>query len=214
MDEATGFLEGLSQTFATTFFYGNANTDPEQFSGLATRMSSLSATTNVIGSSGTGSDLTSVFGVQWNARYVHLIYPKGSAVGLMHEDLGLDTVEDSDGNKFRAYVDHFQWKTGLSVRDPRSIFRLANIESTGSSNIFDEDNLITLINRMPMSARGLVMYVNATLKTQMQIALKDKTNVNYTADSGDGLSGMPLLRFQGHPIRKSDAITITEAALT
>lgn len=214
MDEATSFLEGMSQTLATTFFYGNANTAPEQFSGLGTRMSSLSAATNVIGSSGTGSDLCSIFGVQWGRRRVHLIYPKGSTAGLMHEDLGIETVLDGSGNKYRAYIDHFQMKCGLAVHDPRSIFRLANIESTGVSNIFDEDNLIKLINRMPANASGLVMYVNSTIKSQMQIALKDKTNVNYTADSGDGLSGMPLLRFQGHPIRKSDALTITEAALT
>ena len=214
MDEAAGFLEGLSQTLADTFIYGNSATTPEKFTGLAPRMDDLAATANVIGEGGTGSDLTSIYLVQWNPRYVHMVYPKGSTIGLMHEDLGLDTVEDASGNKFRAYVDHFQIKAGLAVKDTRSIARLANIESAGTTNIFDEDNLITLINRMPMNARNVVIYANATVKTQMQIALKDKTNVNYTADSGDGLSGAPLLRFQGLPIRKVDAIKITEAALT
>ena len=214
MDEAAGFLEGMSQTMATTFIYGNSNTDPEQFTGLAVRMDSLAATQNVIGEGGTGSDLTSVYIVQWNPRYVHMIYPKGSSVGLLHEDLGIETVYDGSSTRFRAYVDRFQWKVGLAVKDPRSIARLANIESAGASNLFDEDNLITLLGKMPMGARGSVIYANATVKTQMQIAIKDKTNVNYTADGGDGLSGMPLLRFQGFPVRKVDAIVNTEAALT
>ena len=52
--------------------------------------------------------------------------------------------------------------------------------------------------------------------TQMQIRLKDKNNVNYTMDSGDGLSGMPLMRFQGIPIRKIDREILlnTEAAIS
>ena len=210
MTEAASFIEGMSQTFATTFFYGNSNTDPEQFTGLAPRMDSLAATQNVIGEGGSGSDVTSVYIVQWNPRYVYLIYPKGSSVGLLHQDLGIETVNDTDGNKYRAYIDRFQWKTVLAVSDPRSIARLANIESAGASNLFDEDNLITLLGRFPMSGRGCVIYANSTVKTQMQIAIKDKTNVNYTADGGDGLSGMPLLRFQGFVVRKSDAIINTE----
>lgn len=213
MDEATSFLNGLSKTMATTFIYGNANTDPEQFSGLATRMSALAATTNVIGAGGTGSDLTSIYIVQWSAQRVHMIYPRGSRIGLFHEDLGIETVEDSDGNKYRAYVDHFQWKTGMAVRDDRSIARIANIESSGTSNIFDEDHLITLLNRMPMEGAGASIYCNSTVKTQMHIALKEKTNVNYTADAGNGLSGVPIMRFLGRPIRMVDKIVNTEAAL-
>lgn len=214
MDEARSFLEGLSQTFENIFFYGNSNTAPETFSGLSTRMDALAATQNVIGAGGTGSDTTSIYGVQWGMGSTHMVYPKGSSVGLTHTHLGEDTLSDSSGNLYQGYRDLFSMKGGLVVKEPRSIIRLANIESSGTSNIFDEDDLITLLNRMRQSGAGTVLYCNATIKTQMEIALKDKTNVNYTADMGEGLAGVPMLRFRGNPIMKSDAITITETAIS
>jgi hypothetical protein len=101
------------------------------------------------------------------------------------------------------------------VRDQRSIGRLANIESAGASNTFDEDNLIKLLNNMNIGD-GTRIYCNETILTQMQIRLKDKNNVNYTQDNGDGLSGMPPMRFQGIPIRKIDREILlnTEAAIS
>lgn len=212
MQEAKAFLEGMSQTLASTVIYGNHQTDPEKFTGLASRMASIAATSNVINEGGTGSDLTSIYIVQWGIGRAYMIYPKGSAIGIQHRDLGEDTVSDTAGYWYQAYLDHFQVKCGMAVADPRCIARLANIETTGSSNIFDEDNIITLLNRMPMSGAGAVIYCNATIKTQMEIALKDKANVNFTTDNG--LGGVPVLRFRGVPVRKVDAITITETALT
>jgi len=219
MQEASAFMEGMAQTFSDAFFYGNSNTDPEKFSGLDVRTNALAATTNVIGAGGTGSDLTSIYIVQWGLNEVFMVYPKGSTVGLSHQDMGEVTVTSATSTRpqtaqYQAYRDHFQMKAGLVLKNPWSIARLANIESTGTSNIFDEDDVITLCNRMPREGAGSVLYVNATVKTQMEIALKDKANVNYTADSGEGLAGVPMLRFRGMPIRKNDSITITESALT
>jgi hypothetical protein len=141
-----------------------------------------------------------------------MVYPKGSVAGLEHEDRGIETVTDSSGNKHRAYVDVFTWKAGMVVKNSKSIARLANIESAGASNLFDEDNLITLINRMTKGP-GRRIYCNETVMTQMQIRLKDKTNVHFTKEDGlDG--GGPVMRFSGIPIRQVDQMLITEAALT
>lgn len=215
MGEARMFLEGLSQTAATAIIYGNSGTDPEQIMGLAPRMASLDADGLVIGQGGTGSDTTSIYVVQWGEGRAFGIYPKGSpAAGLQHRDLGEVTLLDSSSNPYQGYRDHFKWNFGLAVKDTRCIARLANIESSGTSNTFDEDNLITLLNRMPNDGEGAVIYVNAAIKTQMQIKLKDKANVNYTEDGGNGLSGRPLLRFQGIPIRKVEAIVNTETAIS
>jgi hypothetical protein len=219
MSEARAFIEGMSQTLASTIIYGNANTDPEKFSGIATRLDSLSATTNVIGAGGTGSDTTSIYGIQWDMNRVYMIYPKGSELGIKHTDLGEVTSSSVTTTAFNAamyqvYRDHFQVKCGLAVAEPRSIIRYANIETSGTSNLFDEDELIRLLNRMPKSGAGCSLYCNSTIKSQMEIALKDKTNVNFTADSGEGLAGVPVLRFRGCPVRKVDAITITETAIS
>ncbi len=63
---------------------------------------------------------------------------------------------------------------------------------------------------------GTRIYCNETIKTQMEIMLKDKTNVNYTADKGDGLGGEPMLKFRGIPVRKIDSAILldTETAIS
>lgn len=213
--EAMAFMEGLSQTWASALIYGNQTTNPERFDGLATRMPSLAATTNVIGQGGTGSDLTSIYIVNWGLTKVHGIYPQGhKSMGIQHRNLGEETKVNASNLMYQVYRDWFGIKTGLVVRDPRCLARLANIEDDGNSNLFSEDNLITLMNRMPKSGAGAKLYVNDTVQTQMEIRLKDKSNVYYTAASGEGLAGVPILRFRGSPVRKVDKIKITEAALT
>lgn len=214
--EAQAFLEGLSQHLAATTFYGITATEPEEFDGFATRMPKLAATQNIIGSGGTGSgtDLTSIYIVNWGPNKVFMLYPKGSkSMGVKHTDLGEDT-KSASSTMWQVYRDHFQVKTGLCVKDDRCIGRVANIEISGSSNIFDEDNLIKILNRMPGAGRGATLYVNATVQSQMEIALKDKTNVNYTAGGGEGLSGQPVVRFRGCPVRRVDQIVTTEATLS
>lgn len=210
-DESMAFAAGLGKTMAATMIYGNTITTPEKFTGLAPRLDDISATTNVINEGGTGSDLTSIFVVDWGPTAVHMVYPRNSTVGLDHEDMGIELTTDVGSNEFRAYVDYFSWKAGMVVRNHKNIGRIANIESTGTSNIFDEDNLITLMNRMTKGP-GRRIYVNDTVMTQMEIRLKDKTNVNFT--KVDGLAPGPVMMFKNVPVRMVDQILITEAALT
>jgi hypothetical protein len=174
-------------------------------------MDDIAATTNVINEGGTGSDLSSIFVVDWGPNTAHMLYPRNSTGGLQHTDMGIQIVTDIGSNEFRAYVDNFQWKAGFAVKNAKSIGRVANIESTGTTNIFDEDNLITLLNRMTKGA-GRRIYVNETVMTQMEIRLKDKTNVNLS--KVDGLAPGPVMLFKGVPVRQVDQILDTEAALT
>lgn len=210
-DEAMAFVEGLGQTMAATMIYGNSATTPEKFTGLAPRLASVAATTNVINEGGTGSDLCSIFVVDWSPTGVYMVYPKNSMAGLEHKDKGIETVRDSSGNMYEAYVDKFVWKAGMVVKNSKSIGRICNVESTGASNTFDEDNLITLMNRMTKGP-GRRIYTNQTVLTQMEIRAKDKTNINYT--KVDGLAPGPVLAFKGVPVRLVEQMLITEAALT
>jgi len=210
-DEAMSFVEGLGQTMASTMIYGNSATTPEKLTGVAPRLADIAATSNVINEGGTGSDLCSIFIIDWNPSGCHMIYPKNSVAGLEHKDKGIETVRDSSGNMYEAYVDKFSWKAGMVVKNSKSIGRIANIESTGASNTFDEDNLITLLNRMTKGA-GRRIYTNTTVMTQMEIRAKDKTNINYS--SVDGLAPGPVLMFKGVPVRLVDQMLITEDALT
>jgi len=211
MDEAMSFVEGLSQDMATAMIYGDASADPEKFTGLAPRLDDIAAAANVINEGGTGSDLCSIFVVDWGINSVYMMYPRNSKVGLEHVDMGKVLTKDSNSKEFLAYCDIFKWKAGMVVKNHKSIGRLANIESAGTTNIFDEDNLITLMNRMTKGP-GRRIYVNETVMTQMEILFKDKTNVNFYKE--DGLAPGPVLHFKGVPIRQVDALTITETALT
>ena len=213
--EVDAFTEGLGQTIVSDILYGDSDADPDSMHGLSARMEALDGRF-VIGEGGTGSDVTSIYIVNWDPNSCHLIYPKNMSanLGIQHTDKGQITSETTAG-LMEIYRDHFVIKCGMVVRDPRAIARLANIESAGASNTFDEDNLIALLNNMN-TGPGTRIYCNETILTQMQIRLKDKNNVNYTADGGDGLSGMPPIRFNGVPIRKIDReiLVNTEAAIS
>lgn len=210
MDEARAFIEGLSQEMAATLIYGNALTAPEEFTGLSPRLGALAASSNVINQGGSGGDTSSIFIVTWGPDSVYMIYPRGSSAGLEHKDLGEIDAFDSSYNRFRAYADLFRWRAGLVVKHPRCIGRLANIEVSGTSNIFDEDNLITILNRM-VTGPGTRIYANTDVITAMELRLKDKTNVFYSRD--DGLAPGFNLRFKGFPVRKVDEIVNTETAV-
>ncbi len=208
--EAMPFLEGLGQNFSETMIYGNASVTPKEFTGLAPRMGSLG--TYVIGNSGTGSDLSSIYVVMWDPNKTFMCYPKSGVgnLGIQHEDKGQQTVLDADSKEYEAYVDIFTMRGGLCVKDDRTIGRVANIETAGSTNIFDEDPLITLLDRMPKGPKTI--YVNQTIKSQMRIVLKDKANLIWAPDQA--LSGTPVMFFDGHPVRTVDEILNTEDALT
>lgn len=211
-DEAMTFVKGLGKTMAATMLYGNTATTPEKFTGLAPRLASIAASANVINEGGTGSDLTSIFVVDWGIGTCHMLYPKGSKVGLSHEDKGIQVKRDSSGNPLDVYMDKFVWKAGMALKNQKSIGRIANIETSGSTNIFDEDNLIILLNRMTKGP-GRRIYVNETIMSQIQIRLKDKSNVYFSKE--DGLTGGgPVTRFNGVPIRQVDQLINTEAALS
>jgi hypothetical protein len=214
MGEATAFLEGLSQTLATGVIYGNSHTTPEQFTGLAPRLNDLDLN-NVINAGGSGSDTTSVFIAAWGDQKCFLVYPKGSPnYGIAHQDLGLKEVDVSTTagthSLMMAYRDHFIVKVGMAVKDNRYIGRIANIEVTGTSNIFDPDDLITLLNEMPQRGAGAVIYCNTDIFTQMDIQAMDKSNVLYSVDTA---FGVPVVKFRGFPVRKVQAITSTETVV-
>jgi hypothetical protein len=210
-DEAMTFIEGLGQTMAATMIYGNSSTTPEKFTGLAPRMPDITATTNVINEGGSGNDVTSIYVVDWGPTSVYMVYPKGSMAGLEHEDRGVETATDSSNNKYRAYVDVFTWKAGMVVKNSKSIGRVANIEPDGASDTFDEDNLITLLNRMTKGA-GRRIYCNQDILTQVEIRAKDKTNIAYT--TVNDIAPGPVTYFKGVPFRLVEQIVNTETDLT
>ena len=230
LSEDTAFLEAMNQTQASTLFYGNPATDAKQFLGLAPRYSVTGSTgngQNVLPAGGSGSDNTSVYLVVWGDQTVYCPFPKGSKAGLIHEDLGEQTVYNSDGTRLQAYATRYQWKNGLVVKDWRYVVRISNIDvsdlmaQSGSQLSSASTALIKLmaraLYRIPNMAMGRAcFYMNRTTHSGLSIAALDKSQ--YVLKVNEGLSqfGMPYswLSFLGIPLRRVDAILNSEALTT
>ena len=228
LSEDTAFLEAMNQTQATTMFYGNPATEPKSFLGLAGRYSSLSGgnAANVLSAGGSGSDNTSVFLVCWGDNTVYCPFPKGSKAGLIHEDLGEQTVYDSS-NRMQAYATRYQWKNGLVVKDWRYVVRIPNIDvsdliaQTGSQASTAATNIIKLmaraIYRIPNMTMGrCAFYMNRTVHSGMALAALDKSNAVLNINQGLTQFGQPnsWLSFLGVPLRKVDSLVNTESVVS
>lgn len=94
LSEDRAFIEAMNQQMAQTLFYGDSSVNPQQFMGLSSRYSSLSAgnAQNIIDAGGTGTDNTSIWLVVWGKNTVHGIFPKGQKAGIQMEDKGQVTL--------------------------------------------------------------------------------------------------------------------------
>lgn len=224
--ESKAFIEAMNQEMARASFYGNSSVDPEQFNGLAIRYSSLSAgnAQNVIdgGAASGQTDCMSMYLVCWGENSIHGIFPKGSNAGIFHEDLGLQTTVTSTSggvgtSKLRVYQEHWQWKTGLALKDWRYVVRMANIDK---SNLVSESSaadltklMIKAVHRIPMLSMGkCAFYANRTAIEMLDIQRRSDVA------GGGGLTyadvdGKNVPTFRGIPIRVCDALTMTEAVV-
>lgn len=229
LSEDIPHIEGMSQTMASTLFYGDTNTDPEKFLGLAPRYDTLALSDkptaqqpsstylpNVIDFGGSTGDMTSLWYIVWGESTVHGIYPKGSQAGLLQEDLGEITLTDNDGGRFRGYQSHYQWKMGLSVRDWRAIVRIANIDlaqlddATHQKQLYQ--SMIKAMHGVPSQHKGRgVFYCGAAVGAMLDMAAVEKTNaaLGYTE-----IFGEEIMSFRGRPIRVCDSILETESQIS
>lgn len=220
MNQNYGFIDAMTQTWASTVFYGNTDTDPEKFSGLATR---YNATTNengdnIILGGGSGADNTSIWLVGWSERTAYGIYPKGSQAGLKHEDLGLDTILDSNNNPYRAYRDRFCMDGGIAVQDWRYVVRIPNIDvsdlTKNAASGADLCDLMTQALEKIYSLSGVrpVFYCNRTISSFLRRQIVSKVGTS-TLTMGDVL-GKPVMMLSEVPIRRTDALLNTEALVS
>lgn len=218
MSEDRAFLEGLNQTMARTLFYGDTGTDPEKFTGLAPRYADTTADNgrNIIKAGGAGADNTSVWLVVWGPNTCHGLYPKGSSAGLQARDLGEETLTDAAGGRYQGYRTHYKWDMGFTLRDWRYVVRIANIDvseltknaATGADLI---DLMIQALELIPNMGMGrAAFYCSRTVRSFLRRQILNKNNVNLTFDT---VAGKKVLAFDGVPVRKTDSLLETEAAV-
>lgn len=228
--EDLAHIEAMNQAMSLALIYGDVSSDPEQFNGLAPRYYSKTATVttseNIIDGGGGSTENTSVWLVGWSPATVTGIYPKGSEAGIQIQDLGEQTVQDSDGNDFQAFRTHFQWKAGLAVKDWRYVVRICNLNIHNLETAGDTSDASTnLLKYMSQALDKLpsngtvrpVFYCNNRVRAMIRVKLLNKSNTYITLDQWTTpISGFnrPTLAFQGVPIRRIDQITNTEDQIT
>ena len=216
LSESMPFLEAMNQKTATTLFYGNTTASPEQFNGLAIRYSSLSAGNggNIIDAGGANSVNTSIYLACWGDNSLHGIFPKGSTVGLKHQDLGEDDAFDANNKRFRAYLDRYEWSAGIALKDWRYVVRIANIDKT---KLVTEISAADLIKSM-LKAYSLIpsfegvsaaLYMNRTvfqmLAIQRAAAVSAGAGITY-----ENVDGKFTPSFMGIPVRICDSLVNNE----
>lgn len=220
MSESKPHMEAMAQEFVGTLFYGTASA-PAEFVGLAARYSSLSASNgqNIVdgGAASGQTDCMSVWLMVWGEDSIHGIYPQGSVAGLHHEDLGLADAFDSSNNRFRAYMDRYEWKCGIALRDWRQVVRIANIDKSALVAESSAADLVKLMTKAThrvhnLNAGKAGFYMNRTCFQQLDIQRGDRV----TAGGGitwDNVDGVAMPRFRGIPIYVCDQLTEAESVV-
>lgn len=222
--EDKAFVEAMNQLVALTVLYGDELTSPQSFTGLAPRLNALA--TDIAGpqvrSLGTvvGGDGTSIYVVDWGEDGCHMIYPKDGenvAAGLSIEDKGEQPVQDPESKTFYAEVTQFNWLVGLTVKDPRRINRLCNIDTSDANLEFPTQgslvmSLIDMWAAMP-SKTGFnrVLYTHREIAAAFHKQALNKTNV---ALSIQEYLGEPMAHFMGCPIRTLDQMSKAESTVS
>lgn len=235
-EEDNAHLEGMSQTIASTFIYGNQPANPAQFTGFHVFYNTVSTSTaanaaNVFDGGGTGGNNASLDLIAWHPRAIYGVVPKGTAAGLKMEPL--DTTQlayDSAGNPYRAAITWFSQQAALCVEDWRWGVRLCNLDVTSAGlggptpyDIFA--TMSKMVLRLPKTARGVsgitetdaksemgmvtrpAFYTNRTVRGYMDIqAIRDKNVLIGPKD----YAGNPVDSFRNLPMRVLDVMSSSE----
>lgn len=229
LTSAAPFMEAMNQEVATGIFYHNTETTPEKFKGLSARYSSYSDTrgtiaNQVVNGGGTGSDNTSIWFVTRGDHASSLIYPKGTKAGVSHEDKGEQRVLDESGQPYFRKEDYWCWHVGMFVKDWRYNARVANIDV--SNMLAGSVDLWALMRkayyrlqsrRRDGVASRIAIYMNRDVLEILDVQSSDRSllaaNPNYTGLTHMTVEGKEVRAYRGIPIRETDAILNTEAAV-
>lgn len=234
--EDSAVMEGMNQSLAQALFYGDTSINPERFVGFAPRYYTYSPSAtqtsgpqyNVISATAsqtttTNNACTSIWLIGWGEDSVHGIFPKGSKAGLTMEDLGKQTLLDTQSpqGRYEGYRTHFKWDCGLSVRDWRYVVRTCNIDVNSLNTTSDTSDtsanilkyMSIMIDKIPPSGRSrLVFYMNQSARAMLRVKMLTKSNT--WLEISDWVQGRqlprPSLLFQGIPVRRVDQILLTE----
>lgn len=233
LTEASAFFEAMTQTFATTAFYGNAMASPQEFTGLGPRFDDTTSTVGdqIVNAGGAGSDNGSIWLIVTGPLGVMGIYPKNTKAGLTHinvtagtgiADDGVEVGQyypDADGKEFLALIDQFNWHVGLSVKDPRKVGRIANVDrsllavdyATGAQLQMLMVELMNRVDGLDMPGHSAAWVMDRNMRSFLERQLLNDKNPYL---SYDDVAGRRQTKFGGIPILRTDALAVDEAAVS
>jgi hypothetical protein len=214
-------IQGSSQDMVQEMLYGNRATNPEQVNGIMTRLGSIQTDRKqgrVLSATGASNANSSILGIKWGEDGVYFLYPKDHpTAGVEYELFPAENKRDTNGKIMRVRTFRVQWAFGLAIGNRRNFFRLANIDASitpANWITLVENNLITLINDTPNDGQGFRLYGNNFTKTNLDIRVKDKSNVWFSPT--DPISQKPgqFTMFNQTPFYKVERMIATEANVT
>lgn len=208
--EAEIHMAGFAEEQERLCIYGNAATNPKEFTGIMRRYNAIEADAVVNNGSTTGS-VTSIYAVGFGKMGLHGIYPAGTIAGLKREDEGKIWTLGPDSKNSYYYVETLGWDFGMAVVDPRSVKRLANINPTyGGTADFDENNLLDTLCLIPKNL-GLNWWLLMHPKIKLQMRKVLTASSNFQRET---LDGIPVDTFDGIPIITSEKVLLTESVIS
>lgn len=215
-------FEAMAQKAAQQIFYGVGGTE---INGLHTRYavkSGAANSDNILLGGGAGSDNSSIWLIRHEKGKCSGFYPKGSDMGLQHEDMGKVEDTDASSNKYTCYVDNWKWDMGFMLPSWWNAVRICNIDM---SNLVAESSAANLpklmmkaMDRMPSNSGDAVFYCNRTVMSMLRIQAFNLSGQNsgLTHEASVNQYGKNIMeaRFFGVPVRIVDQILNTEATIS
>ena len=237
LSEDRAHIEGMNQEMTNTIFYGDD--DDAAFIGLTPRYNATSAENgdNVIlgntclgGTAAAASNTrtaNSIWLICWGDNTVQGIVPKASKAGLQVNDLGKKLIQgthdtstnaEASPGRMMAYVSHYRWDAGISVRDWRYAVRIANIPVSNTvAGVTVNPSFTTLpelmhqaMDRIPNMQGGRCAWYMSRLSRQVLRQSLSRLTSESSLEMMD-VGGKKVQAFMGIPIRRVDQLSENEA---
>lgn len=200
-------FEGGLQDWNSQFVYGSS--DPNNgFKGLMARRSKLAVGACYTSGGNSANSQSSLLLFEFGENGFNFRYAPGMAPGIQTEDRGRHYITAPTGTgNYWAWVRHMVISGGMEIKAAKALLRLANIESTLST-----DNFIKMKNQLPNVGRDAMGFANRTVHALIETNAYNKTNMAFSLRDIEGFG--PVTMIVGIPIMMMDAITDTEAVVS
>jgi len=201
--EAAGVMAAAFVKIGTQTIYGDA-ANSDGFFGLEKLATALDAVITDAGgtTAGTGS---SVYIISAGAQGVQYVYGLNQTFSL--GDTRTETVRDSNGKGFTAYVADLDARVGLQCVNKHAVARLKDFTEDSGKGVTDA-KILDALRRMPLASRPT--HILMSRRSAYQLAISRTITPNAKVEAATGLvNGFPV-ESNGLPIIVTDSILDTE----